>query len=69
MLTGPNYAAQEALLAAVRCRVIASGGVSRSEDVMELGRLARKHPNLEGVIVGKAIYEHRIDLGEILRRV
>ena len=33
MLVGPNYAAQEALLKAVRCGIIASGGVSRREDI------------------------------------
>src|SRR5436305_1347967 len=36
MLTGPNYAAQEAMLAAGKFRVIASGGVSQREDVVQL---------------------------------
>jgi phosphoribosylformimino-5-aminoimidazole carboxamide ribotide isomerase len=62
MLTGPNLAAQEAMLMAVKCRVIASGGVSRQEDVGLLGRLARRYANLDGVIIGKAIYEKRVDL-------
>jgi phosphoribosylformimino-5-aminoimidazole carboxamide ribotide isomerase len=66
MLTGPNLAAQEAMLAAVRCRVIASGGVSRREDVQALAALARRHPTLEGVIVGKALYEKRVDLRDLL---
>jgi phosphoribosylformimino-5-aminoimidazole carboxamide ribotide isomerase len=57
MLTGPNFEAQDALLAAVRARVIASGGVGCREDVMR---------NLDGVIVGKAIYEGRVDLGDLL---
>ena len=67
MLTGPNLAAQEALLGAVGCRVIASGGVSLREDVSRLAALALRHPNLDGVIVGKALYEKRVDLGDLLK--
>lgn len=66
MLTGPNYPAQEAMLAAWRFRVIASGGVSRREDVVKLAELARRQVNLDGVIVGKALYEKRVDLPDLL---
>jgi phosphoribosylformimino-5-aminoimidazole carboxamide ribotide isomerase len=66
MLTGPNYRAQEAMLAAGKFRVIASGGVSRREDVIKLAELARHHANLDGVIVGKAIYEKRVELRDLL---
>jgi phosphoribosylformimino-5-aminoimidazole carboxamide ribotide isomerase len=66
MLTGPNFAAQEAMLGAGRFRVIASGGVSRRDDVVKLAELARRHANLEGVIVGKALYEKRVDLPDLL---
>ena len=66
MLTGPNYAAQEAMLTAGKFRVIASGGVSRREDVIELAKLAQRHANLDGVIVGKALYEKRVDLRDLL---
>ncbi|HEY1763479.1 MAG TPA: 1-(5-phosphoribosyl)-5-[(5-phosphoribosylamino)methylideneamino]imidazole-4-carboxamide isomerase [Opitutaceae bacterium] len=66
MLTGPNFAAQEAMLDAVRTRVIASGGVSRREDVLRLAELTRSRPHLDGVIVGKALYEGRVNLGELL---
>lgn len=69
MLTGPNLAAQAAMLAAVKCRVIASGGVSQRDDVLNLAKLAQRHANLDGVIVGKAIYEQRVDLGDLLRSV
>jgi len=67
MLTGPNLAAQEAMCRAVRCRVIASGGVSRREDVQALVALARRQANLDGVIVGKALYERRVELADLLR--
>lgn len=66
MLTGPNFAAQEAMLAAGKFRVIASGGVSRREDVVKLAELARRCGNLDGVIVGKALYEKRVDLPDLL---
>jgi phosphoribosylformimino-5-aminoimidazole carboxamide ribotide isomerase len=66
MLTGPNFPAQEAMLAAGKFRVIASGGVSRREDVVKLAELARRHANLDGVIVGKALYEKRVELPDLL---
>ena len=69
MLTGPNLAAQEAMLTAVNVRVIASGGVSRREDIVQLTELARRWVNLDGVIVGKALYEKRVDLPDLLSLV
>jgi phosphoribosylformimino-5-aminoimidazole carboxamide ribotide isomerase len=66
MLTGPNFPAQEAMLQAGRFNVIASGGVSRREDVVKLAELARRYANLDGVIVGKALYEKRVDLPDLL---
>ena len=66
MLTGPNFPAQEAMLSAGRFGVIASGGVSRREDVARLAELARRHANLDGVIVGKALYEKRVNLPDLL---
>jgi phosphoribosylformimino-5-aminoimidazole carboxamide ribotide isomerase len=66
MMTGPNLAAQEAMLARVTCDIIASGGVSQRSDVVALAELSRRYPNLNGVIVGKAIYERRVDLADLL---
>lgn len=66
MLTGPNFPAQEAMLQAGSFDVIASGGVSRREDVIKLTELARRHANLDGVIVGKALYEKRVELKDLL---
>jgi len=66
MLTGPNFAAQEAMLAAVNCRVIVSGGVSRREDVVTLVEMQKRRPNLDGVIIGKALYERRVELADLL---
>lgn len=66
MMTGPNLTAQEAMLKTVKCRVIASGGVSRREDVVALSELGKRYAHLDGVIVGKAIYEKRVDLPDLL---
>ena len=66
MLTGPNFAAQEAMLNAGNFNVIASGGVSRREDVVILAELSRRYANLDGVIVGKALYEKRVELPDLL---
>jgi phosphoribosylformimino-5-aminoimidazole carboxamide ribotide isomerase len=54
------------MLAAVNCHVIASGGVSRREDVMQLVEMQKRRPNLDGVIIGKALYERRVELADLL---
>ncbi len=64
MLTGPNVAAVEALCRAVHCSVIASGGVSSPDDLRALKSLGL--PNLNGAIVGRALYEERTTLPELL---
>ena len=66
-LAGPNYEAIAAMCGAVTCNVIASGGVSKPNDVRRLQRLAEEQPkkNLVGVIIGKALYDGRIDLRQL----
>lgn len=65
-LTGPNFKAVAAVCAAVNCNVIASGGVAVAADVKQLRDLAHAHPNLAGVIIGKALYDGRIDLQQLV---
>lgn len=65
MMQGPNFAAQEAMLKISKARVIASGGVSSHEDVHQFAKLAARYSNFEGVIIGKALYEGRIDLTKL----
>jgi phosphoribosylformimino-5-aminoimidazole carboxamide ribotide isomerase len=65
MLAGPNYPAISSVCAAVTCNVIASGGVSSLDDVDRLQCLTKKCPNLVGVIIGKALYDGRIDLKQL----
>lgn len=57
MLAGPNIAATKELSDATDIDIIASGGVSTMEDLEQL------HANgIHGAIIGKALYEKRIDL-------
>ena len=66
-MKGPNLDAQrEMALAVPSCHIIASGGVSCSEDINQLEELCIECPNIEGVIVGKALYEKTINLSAIL---
>lgn len=65
MLAGPNYFAISGLCSAVNCNVIASGGVSSINDVRRLQRVADERPNLVGCIIGKALYDGRIDLKQL----
>jgi len=61
MLEGPNFEGIQNFAAAVSVPVIASGGISSKEDIEKLKELG-----IEGAIVGKALYEGRIKLEEIL---
>jgi len=65
MLEGPNFAEIENLLKQLKCQLIASGGVSRAEDVLRLNRLE----GLYGVIMGKALYDQKIDLPSLVKQL
>ena len=65
-LTGPNIEGLREILAKVEISVIASGGVSGLEDIKKLKAIGSK--NLEGVIVGRALYEGKLDLGEAIKQ-
>ena len=62
MLSGPPLASVGRLCVSVTAKIIASGGVGTVEDVKALQGL--RHANLEGVIVGKALYEKKFSLEE-----
>ncbi len=64
MLQGPNIAAMDEICRTVSCRVIASGGISSVADITALCALG--HANLYGAIVGKALYEERVTLPELI---
>jgi phosphoribosylformimino-5-aminoimidazole carboxamide ribotide isomerase len=59
MLQGVNVAATAALAKAVRIPIIASGGVAGIGDINAL--IAAGQPNILGVVIGRALYDGRID--------
>lgn len=61
-MAGPNIPATEALARAVTIPVIASGGVSRLDDLLAL----RDTGVIAGAISGRALYEGAIDLSAAL---
>jgi len=63
LLKGVNVEATAALARTSAIPVIASGGVAGIEDI----RLLKPHPNIEGVITGRALYDGRLDLAEAIR--
>lgn len=63
MLTGPNVTATKRLMEETGLDIIASGGVSCMADLEELDA-----NGIRGVIIGKALYEGRIDLETAVRR-
>jgi phosphoribosylformimino-5-aminoimidazole carboxamide ribotide isomerase len=62
VLQGPNVAATAALAKAVSTPVIASGGVSSIGDLQALAA----EPGIAGAIIGRALYDGRIDLARAL---
>ncbi len=64
MFTSPNFEALADLLTIDNIEVIASGGVGSLEDIQKLAAL--NNARLRGVIVGKAIYDGRVDLAQAI---
>ncbi len=62
MLEGPDLDEVARIAAVVRGRFIYSGGIGKLEDLQALAAL--RQVNLGGVIVGKALYEHRFTVPE-----
>ena len=58
-MTGPNVQATANLARVLSTPVIASGGVSSLDDLDDLKSIAGA--GVEGVIVGRAFYDGRID--------
>ncbi len=67
MLNGPNQSLLEQILELNPPQLIASGGVSSLEDLIELKKLESR--GVKGAIVGRAIYEGTVDLAEAIKAV
>jgi phosphoribosylformimino-5-aminoimidazole carboxamide ribotide isomerase len=65
MLTGPNIESTAQLARSTHIPVIASGGVSRIEDIEAL--LTAEQSGVSGVIIGRALYTGNLDLRECIR--
>ncbi len=65
MLTGPDVGAIEQFLKETKIKIVVSGGIASLEDISKLKKLESK--GVEGVIIGKALYEGKIDLSEAIK--
>lgn len=63
MQTGVNYGAYRALASQIDIPIIASGGVSTIDDLCDLMKIGEQ---IEGVIVGRALYENAFTLPEAI---
>jgi phosphoribosylformimino-5-aminoimidazole carboxamide ribotide isomerase len=59
-LIGPNFPALERILENTHCQIISSGGVANLEQIKQLAAM----PRLYGLIIGRALFDGTIDLGE-----
>ena len=65
-MEGPAVSELARIAAATEAQVIASGGVGSLADLEALGDAAKLAPNLEGAIVGRALYERRFAVAEAI---
>ena len=67
MKLSPNFQETENVANISNCPVIISGGVSSIDDIKKAKELGNK--NIEGIIVGKAIYDGDIKLDELTKEI
>jgi phosphoribosylformimino-5-aminoimidazole carboxamide ribotide isomerase len=63
MMAGPNILSLKLIVDASPVPVIASGGISSLDDIAAIKALG---PKIEGIILGKALYEGVIDLKQAI---
>ncbi len=64
-LSSPNFEEIKKILSSITINVIASGGISKLSDIEEL--IGMDFNNLEGIIIGKALYEGIFNLREAIK--
>ena len=67
MKKGPNFWETSKVADTSNCPVIISGGVSSIDDIKRAKELNNK--NIEGIIVGKAIYDGDINLDKLAKEI
>ncbi|MFC1569821.1 1-(5-phosphoribosyl)-5-[(5-phosphoribosylamino)methylideneamino]imidazole-4-carboxamide isomerase [bacterium] len=65
MFTGPNIGTMTDIAGNTGLAVIASGGVGTMDDIRKVADAAKS--GIEGIIVGKAIYENKIDVAKAIK--
>ena len=65
--TSPNFVETIKVAKVSKCPVIISGGVSSIKDIKKAKELSNK--NIEGIIVGKAIYDGDIKIDELAKEL
>jgi len=68
-LRGPNVELLREVAKATAAPVVASGGIAQIADLVALAQAAADGSNVEGAIVGKALYAGRFTLPEALAAV
>ena len=67
MKQSPNFIETVKVASTSKCPVVISGGVSSIDDVKKAKELSNK--NIEGIIVGKAIYDGDIKLEDLVKEL
>ena len=65
MLSGINQALYKKISSLTEIPIIVSGGVTTLEDVHEI--ISMRDKGLSGIIIGKAIYENRIKISDLVK--
>ena len=65
MLDGMNFDEIKKLLRITDIPIIASGGITSIDDIKELKSFSQN--GISGVIIGKALYEKKINLHDVLK--
>jgi len=63
-LSGADFDVAKNIVSRVKAKIIISGGISSIDEI-----LALKHIGVSGVIIGKSIYENKIDLKKVIEVV
>ncbi|MDO4928374.1 MAG: bifunctional 1-(5-phosphoribosyl)-5-((5-phosphoribosylamino)methylideneamino)imidazole-4-carboxamide isomerase/phosphoribosylanthranilate isomerase PriA [Corynebacterium sp.] len=66
-LAGPNIELLEEVAAATDANIVASGGISTIADIQAVANSSA--PNIDSVIVGKALYEQRFSLHDAITAI
>ncbi|HKM00794.1 MAG TPA: HisA/HisF-related TIM barrel protein, partial [Sedimentibacter sp.] len=64
MLSGPNFDIYKVLSEKTKLNIVASGGVTTRDDIKKLNEM-----DMYGAIIGKALYDKRLDFKEALKAV